>query len=81
MEPTSRGFSEVRDILFRELVEVTKNTVNDSSKEKLGEVSNETGISPFLNTLTLLYNLSSSFPAHGEDFHAGLPSCEDAELL
>ncbi|XP_057216536.1 protein Niban 2a isoform X1 [Triplophysa rosa] len=37
MEPTSRGFSEVRDILFRELVEVTKNTVNDSSKEKLGE--------------------------------------------
>ncbi|KAA0719886.1 Niban-like protein 1 [Triplophysa tibetana] len=37
MEPTSRGFSEVRDILFRELVDVTKNAVNDSSKEKLGE--------------------------------------------
>uniref|UniRef100_A0A8C2Q109 Niban apoptosis regulator 2a n=1 Tax=Cyprinus carpio TaxID=7962 RepID=A0A8C2Q109_CYPCA len=37
MEPTSRGFSEVRDILFRELVEVSKNTMNDSSKEKLGE--------------------------------------------
>uniref|UniRef100_A0A8C1P9E4 Niban apoptosis regulator 2a n=1 Tax=Cyprinus carpio TaxID=7962 RepID=A0A8C1P9E4_CYPCA len=37
MEPTSRGFSEVRDILFRELVEVSKNTMNDSSREKLGE--------------------------------------------
>ncbi|XP_050949789.1 protein Niban 2a [Labeo rohita] len=37
MEPTSRGFSEVRDILFRELVEVSKNTMNESSKEKLGE--------------------------------------------
>lgn len=38
MEPTSRGFSEVRDILFRELVEVSKNSMNDSSREKLGEV-------------------------------------------
>ncbi|XP_026102353.1 niban-like protein 1 [Carassius auratus] len=37
MEPTSRGFSEVREILFRELVEVSKNTMNDSSREKLGE--------------------------------------------
>uniref|UniRef100_A0A673IWE4 Niban-like protein 1 n=1 Tax=Sinocyclocheilus rhinocerous TaxID=307959 RepID=A0A673IWE4_9TELE len=37
MEPTSRGFSEVRDILFRELVEVSKNTTNDRSSEKLGE--------------------------------------------
>uniref|UniRef100_A0A673I5V7 Niban-like protein 1 n=1 Tax=Sinocyclocheilus rhinocerous TaxID=307959 RepID=A0A673I5V7_9TELE len=37
MEPTSRGFSEVRDILFSELVEVSKNTMNDSSREKLGE--------------------------------------------
>ncbi|XP_067280839.1 protein Niban 2a [Pseudorasbora parva] len=37
MEPTSRGFSEVRDILFRELVEVSKNSMNDSSREKLGE--------------------------------------------
>lgn len=37
MEPTSRGFFEVRDILFRELVEVSKNSMNDSSREKLGE--------------------------------------------
>uniref|UniRef100_A0A671Q203 Niban-like protein 1 n=1 Tax=Sinocyclocheilus anshuiensis TaxID=1608454 RepID=A0A671Q203_9TELE len=37
MEPTSRGFSEVRDILFSELVEVSKNTMNDSSRGKLGE--------------------------------------------
>ncbi|KAG1928182.1 protein Niban [Pimephales promelas] len=37
MEPTSRGFSEVRDILFRELVEISKNSMNDGSREKLGE--------------------------------------------
>ncbi|KAK7143296.1 hypothetical protein R3I93_014452 [Phoxinus phoxinus] len=37
MEPTSRGFSEVRDILFRELVEISKNSINDGGKEKLGE--------------------------------------------
>ncbi|XP_051960290.1 protein Niban 2-like [Xyrauchen texanus] len=37
MEPTSRGFSEVRDILFRELLEIGKNTMNDNSKEKLAE--------------------------------------------
>ncbi|XP_077088842.1 protein Niban 2a [Siphateles boraxobius] len=37
MEPTSRGFSEVRDILFRELVEISKNSMNDGSSEKLGE--------------------------------------------
>ncbi|KAG9354474.1 hypothetical protein JZ751_001184 [Albula glossodonta] len=37
MEPTSRGFSEVRDVFFRELVDMSKNALNDSSKEKLGE--------------------------------------------
>ncbi|XP_056146338.1 protein Niban 2a [Lampris incognitus] len=37
MEPTSRGFSEVRDVLFREMVEVSKNTLNEEGKDKLGE--------------------------------------------
>ncbi|KAM9438273.1 protein Niban 2-like isoform 4-T4 [Salvelinus alpinus] len=37
MEPTSRGFSEVRDVFFRELVEVSKNTLNGGGKDKLGE--------------------------------------------
>ncbi|KAJ8379687.1 hypothetical protein SKAU_G00004650 [Synaphobranchus kaupii] len=37
MEPTSRGFSEVRDVFFRELVDMSKNSLNDGSKEKLGE--------------------------------------------
>ncbi|KAG7480485.1 hypothetical protein MATL_G00056600 [Megalops atlanticus] len=37
MEPTSRGFSEVREVFFRELVDLSKNTLNDGSKEKLGE--------------------------------------------
>lgn len=39
MEPTSRGFSEVRDVFFRELVEISKNSLNGGGKEKLGEVS------------------------------------------
>ena len=38
MEPTSRGFSEVRDVFFRELVDMGKNMLNDGSKEKVGEV-------------------------------------------
>ncbi|MFT7797283.1 niban-like protein 1 [Arapaima gigas] len=37
MEPTSRGFAEVRDVFFRELVDVSKNMLNGGSKEKLGE--------------------------------------------
>ncbi|XP_067087643.1 protein Niban 2b isoform X1 [Osmerus mordax] len=37
MEPTSRGFSEVRDVFFRELVDMGKNILNDGSKEKVGE--------------------------------------------
>lgn len=38
MEPTSRGFSEVRDVFFKELVEISKNSLNGGGKEKLGEV-------------------------------------------
>lgn len=38
MEPTSRGFFEVRDLFFRELVDMSKNLLNDGNKEKLGEV-------------------------------------------
>ncbi|XP_034565003.1 protein Niban 2-like isoform X2 [Notolabrus celidotus] len=37
MEPTSRGFSEVRDVFFRELVEISKNSINGGDKEKLGD--------------------------------------------
>lgn len=39
MEPTSRGFSEVREVFFRELVEISKNSLNGGGKEKLGDVS------------------------------------------
>lgn len=39
MEPTSRGFFEVRDLFFRELVDMSKNLLNDGNKEKLGEVT------------------------------------------
>ncbi|XP_071765779.2 protein Niban 2a [Centroberyx gerrardi] len=37
MEPTSRGFSEVRDVFFREMVEISKNSLNGGGKDKLGE--------------------------------------------
>lgn len=38
MEPTSRGFFEVRDVFFREQVDMSKNMLNGGNKEKLGEV-------------------------------------------
>uniref|UniRef100_UPI003AAB374C protein Niban 2-like n=1 Tax=Centroberyx gerrardi TaxID=166262 RepID=UPI003AAB374C len=37
MEPTSRGFSEVRDVFFRELVDMSKNTLNEGTKETVAE--------------------------------------------
>ncbi|XP_047661860.1 protein Niban 2a isoform X2 [Tachysurus fulvidraco] len=37
MDPVGQGFSEVREVLFRELVEISMNTVNDRSKEALGK--------------------------------------------
>ncbi|CAL8345941.1 unnamed protein product, partial [Lota lota] len=37
MEPTSRGFSEVRDVFFRELVDMNKNAVNQGTKETVAE--------------------------------------------
>lgn len=37
MEPTSRGFAEVRDAFFKEVVEISKNSLNGGGKEKLGE--------------------------------------------
>lgn len=37
MEPTSRGFAEVRDVFFRELVEMSKNTLNNGTKETVAQ--------------------------------------------
>ncbi|XP_047448178.1 protein Niban 2-like isoform X2 [Mugil cephalus] len=37
MEPTSRGFFEVRDVFFRELVDMSKNILNDSTKETVAQ--------------------------------------------
>ncbi|XP_038559379.1 protein Niban 2-like [Micropterus salmoides] len=37
MEPTSRGFSEVRNVFFRELVDMSKNTVNEGTKEAVAQ--------------------------------------------
>uniref|UniRef100_A0A3B4U790 Niban apoptosis regulator 2a n=1 Tax=Seriola dumerili TaxID=41447 RepID=A0A3B4U790_SERDU len=38
MEPTSRGFSEVREVFFREMVEISKNSLNGGGKDKLGDL-------------------------------------------
>ncbi|CAH2316430.1 niban 1 [Pelobates cultripes] len=37
MVPTSQGFSEVRETLFREITDMNMNLVNGGGKEKLGE--------------------------------------------
>ncbi|XP_043914573.1 protein Niban 2-like [Protopterus annectens] len=37
MIPTSQGFAEVRDLFFKEVIEMNKNVVNEGGKEKLGE--------------------------------------------
>uniref|UniRef100_A0A3Q2P4H7 Niban apoptosis regulator 2b n=1 Tax=Fundulus heteroclitus TaxID=8078 RepID=A0A3Q2P4H7_FUNHE len=39
MEPTSRGFFEVRDVFFRELVDMSKNTLNSGTKEHMDKIS------------------------------------------
>lgn len=44
MEPTSRGFSEVRDLFFRELVDMSKNTINEGSEEVMAQVKEEPGV-------------------------------------
>lgn len=38
MEPTSRGFSEVRDLFFKELVDLSKNVINEGTKEMVAQV-------------------------------------------
>lgn len=94
MEPTSRGFSEVRDVFFKELVEISKNSLNGGGKEKVGEVSHSAerrkltiqGESRSILFCHLLRSpaerVSSSLPtAAGAAVHAGLPPGEDAELL
>lgn len=89
MEPTSRGFFEVRDLFFRELVDMSKNLLNDGNKEKLGEVTKSPWhlvalsllIGCWAMTLICLSLFCLWCPAHGEDLHASLPSCENAELL
>ncbi|XP_072288511.1 protein Niban 2b isoform X2 [Eucyclogobius newberryi] len=37
MEPTSRGFAEVRDVFFRELVDMSKNSLNQGTKETVAQ--------------------------------------------
>ncbi|XP_043967276.1 protein Niban 2-like [Gambusia affinis] len=37
MEPTSRGFFEVRDVFFRDLVDMSKNSLNNGTKETVAQ--------------------------------------------
>lgn len=62
MEPVSQGFSEVREVLFRELVEISMNTVNEGGREALGKVRGDT---TWRNGYTILY-----FPLHHHAFQS-----------
>lgn len=60
MEPTSRGFSEVRDVFFKELVEISKNSLNGGGNEKVGEVSHIVDVSSTVsvfNELNRMYEM------------------------
>ncbi|XP_067868750.1 protein Niban 2b [Heterodontus francisci] len=47
MGPTSRGFSEVRDLFFKEIVEMNKNVLNEGGQHKLGEYMEKLGVLPY----------------------------------
>ena len=39
MVPTSQGFTEVRDVFFKEVTDMNLNVINEGGIDKLGEVS------------------------------------------
>ncbi|XP_017288208.1 protein Niban 2b [Kryptolebias marmoratus] len=47
MEPTSRGFSEVRDVFFKDLVEMSKNSLNNGTKETVAQHMEKTSMLAF----------------------------------
>lgn len=38
MVPTSQGFTEVRDVFFKEVTDMNLNVINEGGADKLGEV-------------------------------------------
>lgn len=38
MVPTSQGFTEVRDVFFKEVTDMNLNVINEGGIDKLGEV-------------------------------------------
>ncbi|XP_060697325.1 protein Niban 2-like [Hemiscyllium ocellatum] len=47
MGPTSRGFAEVRDLFFKEIVEMNKNVLNEGGQHKLGEYMEKLSVLPY----------------------------------
>ncbi|XP_038637721.1 protein Niban 2a [Scyliorhinus canicula] len=47
MGPTSRGFSEVRDLFFKEIVEMNRNVLNEGSQHKLAEHMEKMSVLPY----------------------------------
>lgn len=43
MVPTSQGFTEVRDVFFKEVTDMNLNVINEGGIDKLGEVRPGTG--------------------------------------
>lgn len=43
MVPTSQGFTEVRDVFFKDVTDMNLNVINEGGIDKLGEVRVSTG--------------------------------------
>ena len=44
MVPTSQGFTEVRDVFFKEVTDMNLNVINEGGIDKLGEVRRALGL-------------------------------------
>lgn len=60
MVPTSQGFTEVRDVFFKDVTDMNLNVINEGGIDKLGEVRVGTG-------------LASPPQSTGSVSHGGLP--------
>lgn len=54
MVPTSQGFTEVRDVFFKEVTDMNLNVINEGGIDKLGEVRPGRGSGPPEHVLCIL---------------------------
>lgn len=63
MVPTSQGFTEVRDVFFKEVTDMNLNVINEGGIDKLGEVRRALGL-----VLGLVWPLSGPHCDEGRPF-------------